>query len=105
MARMNQGGGPPASQPWLQNAMRSNKELRVFVGAGQYDSLNMCAGNLRMTAKLEPDLANRFTNRCYEGGHMMYRDQPTRLALSKDLEKFIAESARAESVGAESAKR
>ncbi|GIL41662.1 S10 family serine carboxypeptidase-like protein [Roseiterribacter gracilis] len=94
MARMQGGGGPPASQPWLQNAMRSNKALRVFVGAGQYDSLNMCAGNLRMTAKLEPDLAGRFTNRCYEGGHMMYRDQPTRLALSKDLERFIAESAK-----------
>lgn len=94
IARMQAGGGPPASQPWLQNAMRANRSIRVFVGAGQYDSLNMCAGNLRMTAKLEPDLSSRFTNRCYEGGHMMYRDQPTRLALTRDLENFITETAR-----------
>lgn len=89
MARMNAGAGPPASQPWLQNAMRSNHELRVFVAAGQFDSLNMCAGNLRMVGKLEPELSKRFTNRCYEGGHMMYRDQPTRLQLARDLERFI----------------
>ena len=57
----------------LQNAMRVDHELRVFVGAGRYDSLNMCEGNLQMAGKLEPDLAHRFTNHCYEGGHMMYR--------------------------------
>jgi hypothetical protein len=90
MAHMNAGGGPPASQPWLQNSMRINHDLRVFIAAGQYDSLNMCAGNLRMVGKLEPELSSRFTNRCYEGGHMMYRDQATRLQLARDLERFIA---------------
>jgi carboxypeptidase C (cathepsin A) len=90
MAHMNAGGGPPASQPWLQNSMRINPDLRAFVAAGQYDSLNMCAGNLRMVGKLEPALSRRFTNRCYEGGHMMYRDQPTRLQLARDLERFIS---------------
>ena len=89
MARMQAGGGPPDSQPWLQNAMRVDHELRVFVGAGRYDSLNMCEGNLQMAGKLEPELARRFTNHCYEGGHMMYKVQPTRLQLSKDLEAFI----------------
>jgi carboxypeptidase C (cathepsin A) len=95
MARMQGGGGPPASQPWLQNAMRVDRKIRVFVAAGRYDSLNMCAGNLRMSGKLEPDLAQRFTNRCYEGGHMMYRDQPTRLRLARDLTQFIDEAAAA----------
>jgi carboxypeptidase C (cathepsin A) len=42
-----------------------------------------------MSAKLEPDLANRFTHACYEGGHMMYRDQATRLQISEDLAKFL----------------
>ena len=30
MAHMNAGGGPPASQPWLQNAMRQDPALKVF---------------------------------------------------------------------------
>jgi len=89
MARMQNGGGPPLSQPWLQNAMRLDKTLRVYVAAGRYDSLNMCEGNVRMSAKLEPDLANRFTQACYEGGHMMYRDPATRLKISQDLAKFL----------------
>jgi carboxypeptidase C (cathepsin A) len=90
MARMHAGGGPPLSQPWLQNAMRINKDLKVYVAAGRYDSLNMCEGNIRMSAKLEPDLATRFTDVCYEGGHMMYRDQATRLRISQDIARFIA---------------
>lgn len=89
LARMQAGGGPPDSQPWLQNSMRVDHELRVFVGAGRYDSLNMCEGNLQMAGKLEPDLARRFTNHCYEGGHMMYRDQATRLQLSQDVADFM----------------
>jgi carboxypeptidase C (cathepsin A) len=89
MAHMNAGGGPPASQPWLQNAMRADPALKVFVAAGRYDSLNMCEGNLKMTAKLEPALSARFADHCYEGGHMMYRVQATRLQLAKDLEAFV----------------
>jgi carboxypeptidase C (cathepsin A) len=89
MAHMNAGGGPPASQPWLQNAMRADPKIQVFVAAGRYDSLNMCEGNLKMTAKLEPAVGGRFEHHCYEGGHMMYRVQPTRLQLSQDLAAFI----------------
>jgi len=91
-ARMQAGGGPPLSQPWLQNAMRINKNIKVFVAAGRYDSLNMCEGNVHMSAKLEPDLSRRFTQACYEGGHMMYRDQPTRLQLSEDLSRFLKDA-------------
>lgn len=97
MARMQAGSGPPNSQPWLHNAMQIDHDLRVFVAAGRYDSLNMCEGNLQMAAKLVANLSRRFTNRCYEGGHMMYRDQATRLALSDDIGRFIAEA----SLGAE----
>jgi carboxypeptidase C (cathepsin A) len=92
MARMNAGAGPPQSQPWLQDTMRQDPSLKVFVAAGRYDSLNMCEGNIRMTAKLEPAVSRRFADHCYEGGHMMYRVQETRLKLSKDLEAFIKES-------------
>ena len=92
MSRTQSGGGPPLSQPWLQNAMRKDPAIRVFVAAGRYDSLNMCEGNRHMSGKLEPALAGRFTHRCYEGGHMMYRDQQTRLLISQDLARFIADA-------------
>jgi carboxypeptidase C (cathepsin A) len=90
LKRMQNGSGPPASQPWLQNAMRIDHHLRVFVAAGRFDSLNMCEGNVRMSGKLEQDLSQRFSDHCYEGGHMMYRDAATRLQLSADIGRFIA---------------
>jgi carboxypeptidase C (cathepsin A) len=92
LKRMKDGSGPPASQPWLQNAMRIDRQLRVFVAAGRYDSLNMCEGNVLMSAKLEADLSRRFSDHCYEGGHMMYRDSDTRLKLSADIDRFIVEA-------------
>jgi carboxypeptidase C (cathepsin A) len=92
LKRMQNGSGPPASQPWLQNAMRIDHGLRVFVAAGRFDSLNMCEGNLKMSGKLEEDLSRRFSDHCYEGGHMMYRDPATRLQLSADIGRFIAEA-------------
>ncbi len=92
MARAIAGGGPPGSQPWLQNAMRANLHMRVFVAAGRYDSLNMCEGNLAMTSKLDPALSSRITNVCYEGGHMMYRDEPARKRLAADVRQFILDA-------------
>lgn len=91
--RAKRGGGPPGSLPWLQNAMRANRALRVFVAAGRFDSLNSCAGNPAMVATLEPDLASRFGLRCYEGGHMMYRDEAERLRLSADVAAFVRSAA------------
>jgi carboxypeptidase C (cathepsin A) len=88
LKRAQQGGGPPGSLPWLQNAMRIEPGLRVFVAAGRYDSLNMCEGNRAIVQGLEPALSRRFTTRCYEGGHMIYRDEPSRLELSKDIADF-----------------
>lgn len=95
MQRAMAGGGPPGSQPWLQRAMRANRHLRVFVAAGRYDSLNMCEGNLDMSGRLEPDLARRFTNVCYEGGHMMYRDAEERRRLAQDVRRFVVDAAAA----------
>ncbi len=89
MARAQAGGGPPGSQPWLQRAMRVDTDTRVFVAAGRFDSLNMCDGNHDMIARLEPQLAGRFTLRCYEGGHMMYRDAPERQRLADDVRRFV----------------
>ncbi len=90
MARMKAGAGPPLSQPWIQNAMKLEPQMHVFVGAGRYNSLNMCEGNEIMAAKPEPSVAARFETHCYEGGHMMYHDEATRLKISQDLASFFA---------------
>jgi hypothetical protein len=92
LARAQAGGGPPGSQPWLQRAMRTDRETRVFVAAGRFDSLNMCDGNQDMIARLEQQLTARFTLRCYEGGHMMYRDEEERRRLADDVRRFVAGS-------------
>jgi carboxypeptidase C (cathepsin A) len=93
-ARMAAGAGPPASLPWLQNAMRADRDLRVMVAAGRYDSLNMCEANPRMTGKLEPELSARFAHYCYEGGHAMYQHDPAvRRQLAGDVARFVRETA------------
>ena len=74
---------------WIPNAMKADKNLKVFVASGRYDPLNMCEGDAIATATLPPDLSKRITNHCYEGGHMMYRDEPTRLQMSHDLSEFV----------------
>jgi carboxypeptidase C (cathepsin A) len=90
LKRAMEGGGPPGSLPWLQAAMRQDRQLRVFVAAGRYDSLNSCAGNAAIVAGLEPDLSQRFRTGCYIGGHMMYRDAAARLQLARDVRGFVA---------------
>ena len=89
LKRAQEGGGPPGSLPWLQKTMRQERQLRVFVAAGRYDSLNTCAGNDGIVASLEPDLSRRFRTACDDGGHMMYRDAAARLALARDVRRFI----------------
>jgi carboxypeptidase C (cathepsin A) len=93
LKRAQQGGGPPGSLPWLQNAMHMEPQLRVFVAAGRYDSLNMCEGNEAIVEGLDRALSRRFTTRCYEGGHMIYRDELSRIALSNDIEDFVRHAA------------
>jgi len=90
LKRAQEGGGPPGSLPWLQTAMRQDPQLRVFVAAGRYDSLNACAGNAAIVAGMDTGLAQRFRTRCYDGGHMMYRDAAARLQLARDVRSFVA---------------
>ena len=87
--------GPSYAEPWLPKAMEINPNIRVFVAAGLYDSLNSCAENDVLLGMLEPDLARSYTMRCYPGGHMMYRDLDTRVTLSKDIRDFITSTIRA----------
>jgi carboxypeptidase C (cathepsin A) len=75
--------------PWIENAMAAEPNLRVFVALGRFDPTNSCEGVGRIVAGLGAGMAGRIESRCYEGGHMMYRDEGERIRLSDDLAKFI----------------
>jgi hypothetical protein len=75
--------------PWIENAMAAEPNLRVFVALGRFDPTNSCEGVARIVAGLGSGMAGRVESRCYEGGHMMYRDEGERIRLSDDLAKFI----------------
>jgi carboxypeptidase C (cathepsin A) len=83
-----------SNPPWIIDAMRREPELRVFVATGRFDPLNMCEGDVAATATLASPLSTRIINRCYEGGHVMYRDEPSRVQMSHDLADFIHLAAR-----------
>lgn len=38
---------------------------------------------------MEPPLNAAMSFKCYPGGHMMYRDQPTRLKFSQDIRALV----------------
>ena len=78
-------GGPP---PWVQRAFALDPRMKVFVGAGVYDSLNSCPLIAYQVSLLAPALRARITLGCYVGGHMMYEDRDARLALQRDVERF-----------------
>jgi carboxypeptidase C (cathepsin A) len=79
-----------ANPPWIENAMTTEPHLRVFVALGRFDPTNSCEGVARIVSGLEAGIARRIGTRCYEGGHMMYRDEGERIRLSADLAKFIS---------------
>ncbi|HWE46145.1 MAG TPA: peptidase S10 [Caulobacteraceae bacterium] len=89
---MKRGGGPPvlgAPLPSTAEEIALDPGTRVLVAAGLYDSLNSCAANAETGKRLPSNLAKAITFRCYTGGHMMYRDEPTRIRLSDDIKAMI----------------
>jgi hypothetical protein len=77
---------------WVQNAMQLQPGLQILVAVGRYDPTNSCEGQARSIATLPDDLTRRITVKCYEGGHMMYRDDAEHKKLAQDLERFMADS-------------
>lgn len=89
-ATVGSGDGPPGgSQPWMLRAMQRDPQLKLFVAAGQYDSLNSCALNAWIAKQLDPQIAANVTLGCYPAGHIMYDTATARAALRKDVEKFV----------------
>jgi carboxypeptidase C (cathepsin A) len=75
--------------PWMPNALRRDKKLRVFVATGRFDPLNMCEGDVRVTAQLPLGERARVENHCYESGHVIYDDPAARHLILEDLARFI----------------
>jgi len=91
-AAITHGGGPPQLGPPLPSAgdaVALDPRLRVLVAAGRFDSLNSCAANEEIAHQLEGDLKNAYAFKCYEGGHMMYRDGQARSSLARDLRDLV----------------
>ena len=89
------GAGPPKLGPPLPGtaeALELNPKLKVLVASGLYDSLANCAGDDETARGLPPPLKAAMSFRCYPGGHMMYRDQPTRLQFSNDIRALVSSS-------------
>lgn len=87
------GAGPPKlgpPMPGVPEAVALNPRLRVLVASGLYDSLANCAGDAEIARNLPGPLKSAMTFRCYPGGHMMYRDQTTRLRLSQDIRTLVS---------------
>ncbi len=90
-------GGSPSPSPFavfdyganLRAWLRSNRDARLFIGTGHYDSLTTvgAAHNLLEQNALPRD---RVTFCTYEAGHMMYSDRTEATRLGADLRAFIA---------------
>jgi len=94
-AAIAHGGGPPQLGPPLPSAAEAvalDARLKVLVAAGRFDSLNSCAANDETARQLQDGLRNAYVFRCYEGGHMMYRDEEARTQLAADV-RGLAERA------------
>jgi carboxypeptidase C (cathepsin A) len=89
------GAGPPNLGPPLPGtaeAVALNPKLKVLVASGLYDSLANCAGAAETGRTLPAPLNAAMSFRCYPGGHMMYRDTPTRLQFSRDIRALVSSS-------------
>ena len=89
------GAGPPRGGPPLpstQEAIALNPGLRALVASGLYDSLANCAASEEADRRLGGTLGDAVTYKCYIGGHMMYRDEATRVRFSNDVKAFIKEA-------------
>ena len=90
--RIAAGGAVPPAGHWLESAMTRDRQLRVMIATGIFDSLNGCEANIQSVIHFQPNIAKRFTNVCYDAGHVMYRDVSVRSQVSLDIQNFMKET-------------
>lgn len=76
----------------LGDAMRINKEFRVFLGSGIYDFSTPVFGAEQSLAH-DGIKQEQVTQKRYPAGHMMYTHAPSADALARDLREFIQRDA------------
>jgi carboxypeptidase C (cathepsin A) len=75
----------------LAAAMRTNPHLRVHVACGYHDGATpyYAAEHTFAHLAIPPQLAANVEFRYFEAGHMMYLHEPSRLAQSQQLGRFV----------------
>lgn len=78
--------------PKLARAMRANPHLRVHVAYGWFDGATpyYAAREVLQHLAIPEELYDNIEHKYYEGGHMMYVHEPSRLQQSADLADFVA---------------
>jgi carboxypeptidase C (cathepsin A) len=72
----------------LSVALRINPSLKVFVASGYFD-LTTPFFDAEFTLNRHDIRADRIKYAFYQGGHMMYVNEPSRLQLLDDTREFI----------------
>jgi carboxypeptidase C (cathepsin A) len=80
---------PVNTAPDLSAAMRFNPSLRVMVASGYYDLVTPFF-DAEYTLNRHDIQSDRVSYHYYEGGHMMYVNDASRLAFLKDIRGFIS---------------
>lgn len=75
--------------PYIERAMRQNKDLRVLSANGYYDLATPFFGTEMTLAQPAFD-RKRLTITYYDAGHMMYIHEPSLIKLTGDIRDFIA---------------
>jgi hypothetical protein len=76
------------SMPSTPDAIQLNPKLEVIVVQGAYDPLGGCSINAERARHLDPRYRG-VQFRCYDGGHMVYRDTPARTLFSNDVKSLM----------------
>ena len=79
--------------PYLEKAMRQNKDLRILAANGYYDHATPFFAT-ELTFNQPGFDADRVTLTYYDAGHMMYIHGPSLEKLAKDVRDFIKAGAR-----------
>lgn len=75
--------------PSTGQAILLNPKMRVLVAQGYYDPLGGCSINAEHARHLESPYKEAVEFKCYDGGHMIYRDMPARTLFSSDVKALM----------------
>jgi hypothetical protein len=75
--------------PSTADAILLNPKLKVLIAQGAYDPLGGCSINAEHARRLDSPYKEAVEFKCYNAGHMMYRDVPARTLFSNDVKALM----------------